>query len=85
MMPERGARPRGLRSPILSSRSWAWPGSPSELDSLRILPAFGVRNVGRSTQLHPKAKVWSMSLSLSSPSVSWWGGSSSPFRWWPWT
>lgn len=85
MMPEHGARPRGLRSSNLSSRSQAWPGAPSVLDSLRILLAFVVRNVGRSTQLHPKAKVWSMSLSLSSPSVSSWGGSSSLFRWWPWT
>ena len=81
MMPERGAHHWKLRSPNLSSRSQAWPGSPSELDSLRILPAFGVRNVGRSTQLHPKAKVWSVSLSFSSQSISWWGGVSSLFRW----
>lgn len=72
-MPGCGALPCRLCSPNLSSHSRTWPGSPLELDTLRILPAFGVRNVGESTQLHPKAKAWSMSLSCGSPSVTWWG------------
>lgn len=72
-MPGRGTLPCGLCSLNLSSRSRACPGSPSELDTLRILPAFGVRNVGESTQLHPKAKAWSTSLSLGSLSITWWG------------
>lgn len=59
MMPGRGTLPCGLFSlnpcPPVPGPAQNPPGNWT----LRILPAFGVRNVAESTQLHPKAKAWS--------------------------
>ena len=73
MMPGCGALPCRLCSPNLSSRSQTWPGSPSELDILRILPAFGVKNVGESTPASPQGKGLVNISGRGSPSVTWWG------------
>lgn len=66
MMPERGAHPRGLRSPNLSSRSQAWPGFPLGTELCKDPPSLCCQECG---QIHPALPQGKGLVSVSEPQL----------------